>query len=68
MVLAEQVLNGLLLARQLILENFDFGLQLDGVLLHLVVEHLHLDGFVVELLLFLGVESVVGGLRLGGSG
>lgn len=68
MVLAEQVLDGLLLARQLVLENFDFGLQLDGVLLHLVVEDLHLDGFVVELLLFLGVESVVGGLRLGGSG
>ena len=55
LILAEEVLDGLLLARELILKNLDFGLEFDGIFLHLVVQYLHFDGFVVKLLLLFGV-------------
>lgn len=65
LVVAEEVLDGLLLSVKLILKDLDLRLELHAVISQLVVEHLHLYGLVVELLLLLRLQSVLGRLGLG---
>ena len=57
--MAEKVLDGLLLSVQFVLQDLDLRLQLHAVIPKLVVEHLHLDGLVVELLLFFRLHSIL---------
>ena len=67
LVVTEQVLDGLLFAIQFIFEYFYFGLELDAIISQLVVQNFHFDCLVVQLLLFLHLESVLASLRLRGS-
>lgn len=63
--MAEEVLDRLLLAVQLVLQDLDLGLQLHAVISQLIVEHLHLDGLVVQLLLLLSLKPILRCFGLG---
>ena len=65
LVVAEEGLDRLLLAVQLVLQDLDLGLQLHAVVPKLIVKHLHLDGLIVQLLLLLRLETILSrfGLR-----
>lgn len=65
LVMVEQILNSLLLPAEFVFQNFYLGFEFDVFLPHLVVKHLHFNRFVVKLLLFLSLQSVLGfGLSL----
>ena len=67
LVMTEQILNGLLFAVKLVFEYLHLRLQLDIIFLNLVIEHLHLDGLLVQLFLLLGLKAVAPGLVLHGA-
>ena len=64
LIVAEKVLDGLLLTAEFVFENFYFGFKFDIILFDLVIQNFHLDSFLIELLLFLGLQSVLRCFRL----
>lgn len=59
LVMVEEVFDRLLLAPELVFEDLDLGLQLDVLFSQLVVQHLHLDGFIIELFFLLALKPVL---------
>lgn len=57
LIMAEEILDGLLFPSKFVFEDLDFCLELDHLFPHLVVQHLHFDCFVIELLFFLTFQS-----------
>ena len=59
LVVAEKVFDRLFFAAKFILYDLYLGFELHVVLFDLVVEHFHLEGLIVKLLLFLGMHPIL---------